>query len=125
VGMTDGDGTFHLAYQNGKWNLVYKISLSRYNLRLLYYIKKELGVGSVNKDNLKGQFVIRDRKKLANVIFPIFDKYSLLTSKLFDYIKLKKAYDILENIHFSKNEKDLFLLELKKEIVPTNYVSNA
>jgi hypothetical protein len=123
--MTDGDGTFHLAYQNGKWNLVYKISLSRYNLRLLYYIKKELGVGSVNKDNLKGQFVIRDRKKLANVIFPIFDKYSLLTSKLFDYIKLKKAYDILENIHFSKNEKDLFLLELKKEIVPTNYVSNA
>src|SRR5687767_4164316 len=123
--MTDGVGTFHLAYQNGKWNLVYKISLSRYNLRLLYYIKKELGVGSVNKDNLKGQFVIRDRKKLANVIFPIFDKYSLLTSKLFDYIKLKKAYDILENIHFSKNEKDLFLLELKKEIVPTNYVSNA
>lgn len=61
--MTDGDGTFHLAYQNGKWNLVYKIALSRYNLRLLYYIKKELGVGSVTRDNLKGQFVIRDRKK--------------------------------------------------------------
>ena len=125
VGITDGDGTFHLAYQNGKWNLVYKISLSRYNLRLLYYIKKELGVGSVNKDNLKGQFVIRDRKKLADFIFPIFDKYPLLTSKLFDYIKLKKAYDILENINLSKNEKDQFLLELKKEIVPTNYVSNA
>ena len=125
VGMTDGDGTFHLAYQNGKWNLVYKISLSRYNLRLLYYIKKELGVGSVNKDNLKGQFVIRDRKNLAKVIFPIFDKYPLLTSKLFDYLKLKKAYDILENINISKNEKDQFLLELKKEIVPTNYVSSA
>ena len=125
VGITDGDGTFHLAYQNGKWNLVYKISLSRYNLRLLYYIKKELGVGSVNKDNLKGQFVIRDRKKLADFIFPIFDKYPLLTSKLFDYIKLKKAYYILENINLSKNEKDQFLLELKKEIVPTNYVSNA
>jgi LAGLIDADG endonuclease len=96
VGMTDGDGT------------LYKISLSRYNLRLLYYIKKELGVGSINRDNLKGQFVIRDRKKLANVIFPVFDKYPLLTSKLFDYIKLKKAYDILENINLSKNEKDQF-----------------
>jgi hypothetical protein len=101
VGMTDGDGRFHLAYQNGKWNLVYKIALSRYNLRLLYYIKKELGVGSVNRDNLKGQFVIRDRKKLANVIFPIFDKYPLLTSKLFDYIQLKKAYDILENKNYN------------------------
>jgi hypothetical protein len=125
VGMTDGDGTFHLAYQNGKWNLVYKIALSRYNLRLLYYIKKELGVGSVTKDNLKGQFVIRDRKKLANVIFPIFDKYPLLTSKLFDYIKLKKAYDILENTNLSKSEKDQFLLELKKDIIPANYISNA
>ena len=125
VGMTDGDGTFHLAYQNGKWNLVYKIALSRYNLRLLYYIKKELGVGSVTRDNLKGQFVIRDRKKLANIIFPIFDKYPLLTSKLFDYIKLKKAYYILENSNLSKNEKDKLLLELKKEIVPPNYTSNA
>ena len=125
VGMTDGDGTFHLAYQNGKWNLVYKIALSRYNLRLLYYIKKELGVGSVTKDNLKGQFVIRDRKKLADVIFPIFDKYPLLTSKLFDYIKLKKAYYILENYNFTKNERDQFLLELKKDIVPANYISNA
>ncbi len=32
VGMIDGYGTFHIAYQNGKWNLVYKIALSRYNL---------------------------------------------------------------------------------------------
>ena len=124
VGVTDGDGTFHLAHQNGKWNLVYKIALSRYNLRLLYYVKKELGIGSVNRDNLKGQFVIRDRKKLANVIFPIFDKYPLLTSKLFDYIKLKKAYNILENTNLSKNEKDQLLLELKKDVVPANYISN-
>lgn len=125
VGMTDGDGTFHLAYQNGKWNLVYKISLSRYNLRALYYIKKELGVGSVSKDNLKGQFVIRDRKKLKEFIFPIFDNYPLLTSKQFEYIKLKKAYHILENTNLSKYEKDKLLLELKKDIIPANYLSNA
>lgn len=31
--------------------LSYKIAQSRYNLRLLYYIKKELGVGSVTKYN--------------------------------------------------------------------------
>jgi hypothetical protein len=123
VGMTDGDGTFHIAYQNNKWNLVYKIALSRYNLRALYYIKKELGVGSVNKDGTKGQFVIRDRKKLSEVIFPIFDKYSLLTSKEFDYIKLKKAYYILENNNFSKCEKDKYLLELKKTTIPADYIS--
>ena len=125
VGMTDGDGTFHIAYQKGKWNLVYKIALSRYNLRALYYIKKQLGVGSISKDNTKGEFRIRDRKKLAQVIFPIFDKYPLLTSKQFDFKKLKKAYSILENINLSKNEKDKFLLNIKQESIPVNYVSNA
>lgn len=125
VGMTDGDGTFHIAYQNGKWNLVYKIGLSRYNLRALYYIKKNLGIGVVRKDNTKGQFVIRDRKKLADVIFPIFDKYPLLTSKQFNYLNLKKAYNILEDENLSKVEKDKYLLEIKKESIPKGYISNA
>ena len=39
VGITDGEGTFGFYKQNGKWILVYKIALSRYNLRCLYYIK--------------------------------------------------------------------------------------
>ena len=125
VGMTDGDGTFHIAYQNEKWNLVYKIALSRYNLRALYYIKKELGIGSVTKDNTKGQFVIRDRKKLAKIIFPIFDKYPLLTSKQFDYVKLKQAYLVLENNNLSKNEKNQRLLQIKETTRPANYKSNA
>jgi len=125
VGMTDGDGTFHIAYQNGKWDLVYKIALSRYNLRALYYIKKQFGIGSVNKDGTKGQFVIRDRKKLANTIFPIFDKYPLLTSKRFDYLKLKKAYDILEDKSLSKEEKDKYLFQIKKENTPIIYISDA
>uniref|UniRef100_UPI0021150B1B hypothetical protein n=1 Tax=Aspergillus sclerotioniger TaxID=319627 RepID=UPI0021150B1B len=125
VGMTDGDGTFHISYQNGKWNLVYKIALSRYNLRALFYIKRQLGVGSITKDNTTGQFVIRDRKKLAQVIFPIFDKYPLLTSKQFNYIKLKKAYDILEDINLSKSEKYKLLFEIKQKTIPINYVSNA
>lgn len=125
VGITDGDGTFHLAYQNGKWNLVYKIAFSRYNLRILFYIKKQLGVGSVTKDNTKGQFFIRDRKKLAEIIFPIFDKYPLLTSKQFDYNKIKKAYYILENTNISRDEKYKLLFEIKKEAIPANYMSNS
>ncbi len=125
VGMTDGDGTFHTSYHNGKWNLVYKISLSRYNLRALYYIKKELGIGTVSKDNTKGQFVIRDRGKLAKVIFPIFDKYPLLTSKQFNYLNLKKAYNILENVDLSKIDKDKELLKIKNECIPKEYISNA
>jgi hypothetical protein len=90
---------------------------------LLYYIKKELGCGSVTKDGTKGQFLIRDRKKLNSIIFPIFDRYPLLTSKSFNYNKLKKAYFILEDNSLTKDEKDKILFQLKNEVLPLNYIS--
>lgn len=123
VGVTDGDGTFTIARQNNKWSLIFKIAQSRYNLRLLYYIKKELGCGSVTKDGTKGQFFIRDRKKLEKVIFPIFDSYPLLTSKMYNYDKLKKAYYILEDQNLTKEEKDKALFLLKKSVLPENYIA--
>jgi len=123
VGMTDGDGTFCIVRQNNKWNLAYKIALSRYNLRTLFYIKTQLGCGSVTKDNTKGQFFIRDRKKLEAVLFPIFDKYHLLTSKQFNYLKFKQAFDILEDVSLTKDEKDQKLFVLKAKPMPENYIS--
>jgi hypothetical protein len=125
VGVTDGDGTFSIVRQNNKWNLAFKITQSRYNLRLLYYIKKELGVGSVTKDSTKAQFFIRDRKKLNEIIFPIFDKYPLLTSKMFNYDKFKQAYSVLEDVNLTKEEKDIKLFELKDRAIPENYISPA
>lgn len=125
VGITDGDGTFFISYQKGKWNLVYKIALSRYNLRLLFYIKKQLGFGSVTKDNKKGQFFIRDRKVIEKIILPIFDKYSLLTSKQFNYIKFKQALCILNDINITTEEKNRKLFSLKNMTIPSNYISTA
>lgn len=125
VGVTDGYGTFSIVRQNNKWNLAFKITQSRYNLRLLYYIKKELGVGSITKDNTKAQFFIRDRKKLNQIIFPIFDKYPLLTSKMFNYDRFKQAYYILENSSLTKDEKDKKLFILKDKTIPQNYIAPA
>ena len=125
VGITDGEGTFGFYYQNGKWILVYKIALSRYNLRALHYIKTNLGIGTITKDNSKRQILIRDRKKLESVIFPIFDKYPLLTSKYFNYIKLKKAFNILNDTNLNKVEKDKLLFALKEETLPQGYISPA
>jgi hypothetical protein len=58
--MTDGEGTFGMYNQNGKWVLTYKISLSIYNIRALYYIKTNLGIGNIIKDGTKAQIAIRD-----------------------------------------------------------------
>ena len=127
VGFTDGDGTFSIAHQNGKWSLAFKLSQHEYNTRLLYFIKSQLGVGSINKET-KTKMVnyrIRDRRKLAEVIFPIFDKYPLLTSKFFYYLKFKEAYKILEDTSLTKAIKDELMLALVKKVPSEGYISPA
>ncbi len=125
VGFTDGDGTFSISHQGDKWGLSFKLAQSRYNLRVLYYVKNQLRVGYITKDNTKGQYFIRDRKVIETVIFPIFDKYPLLTSKHFDYLKFKKAFSILTDSTATKENKNIKLLKLKNSMLPDNYVSPA
>jgi LAGLIDADG endonuclease len=49
-------------------------------------------VGSITKDGTtKVQYIIRDRAVIEKVLIPIFDKYPLLSTKYFDYMKLKKS----------------------------------
>lgn len=127
VGFTDGDGCFSIVKSGGTYRLQFSLSQSEYNLRILYYIKSNLGYGSVSK-SLKqtwGNFRITDRKVLNQVIFPIFDKYPLLTSKHFNYLRFKKAYDILENKNFTTAIKNKMIEELLSEQLPTDYVSPA
>jgi Cytochrome C and Quinol oxidase polypeptide I/LAGLIDADG endonuclease len=129
VGFTDGDGNFHISQQKvgsaTKWGLSYKLAQSAYNLRVLNYIKKELGVGSITKDGTKAQYFIRDRKVIETVLIPIFDKYSLLTTKYFDYVKLKKALLVLNNGSLTKQQKDVELLAIKNFKANNNYISPA
>jgi len=125
VGVTDGDGTFSISKQGNSWNLVFKIGQSSYNLRLLFYIKRMLGVGRVNveKSSDMASFRIRDRKQLAEVIFPILDNFPLLTTKQFYYDRLKKAYSILEDETLSKIERDQRIEDLLLTKPTADYVS--
>lgn len=126
VGVTDGDGSFSIIRQGGdKFNLVFKIGQSPYNLRLLYYIKKQLKAGSVYVEGDNGHYRIRDRKIINQVIFPIFDKYPLLTTKYFNYIKFKEAYQILENKELSREEKITRLEGILNSKPSDTYISPA
>lgn len=127
VGFTDGDGTFSIAYQNQKWSLAFKLSQNEYNMRLLYFIKSQLGVGNINKEAKTNMvnYRIRDRKKLSEVIFPIFDKYPLLTSKYFNYMKFKEAYSILENTILTKAQKDKLMFNLLLKVPSNDFIAPA
>lgn len=126
VGVTDGDGSFHFSKsKDNKWGLYFKIGQSTYNLRLLYYIKKMLGVGQVSISRDMAEFRIRDLNSILLHIIPLFDKYPLLTSKYFNYDLFKQAAMILRNPSYSKEQKDVFLTELKSKVIPTDYFSPA
>jgi len=101
------------------------LAQSSYNFIVLYFIKKQLGVGSVTKDGTKGQFFIRDRIKIETVLLPIFDKYPLLTSKSFDYMKFRKALYVLNDKSLTKQDRNVKLLYLKSYELPSNYRSPA
>lgn len=64
-------------------------------------------------------------KVLSSIIFPIFDKYTLLTSKYFNYIKFKEAYKILNDTSISKDLKDKLIFDLIDSKIPDGYVSPA
>ena len=126
VGFTDGDGTFHFSKsKQNKWGLYFKISQSTYNLRVLYYVKKMLGVGQVSISGNMAEYRIRDLKSILQHIIPIFDKYPLLTSKYFNYDLFKQAALICSNPLLSKEKKDELLTELQSKIRPEEYISPA
>ena len=129
VGITDGAGIFQFSKTNkGVWIFTFKIVQSKTNLRLLYYIKSMLCVGSVSisnsNDNI-AEFRIRKIHHIIQYILPIFDKYPLLTSKHFNYTIFKQAILIMNDSTFTKEQKDIFISKLKSQIIPNDYTSPA
>lgn len=107
---------------------IYQLSQNIYNLRILNFIKKQLGVGSIyiDKKNKMAYFRIRDKKNLEKIIIPVFDNNSLLTSKQYFYLNFKEAFNIYSKAYLTQNEK----IHLIKNIIsktnnkcPDNYIS--
>jgi len=125
VGFTDSVGSFVIYKTSNTYGLGFKIGQNKYNKRILHYIKKNIGVGNISEENYTNmvQYSVYSREKLKKYIIPIFDKYPLLTSKYFSYIKFIEAYKILENINLSYKEKTELIDKLIKLKVDENYFS--
>ena len=116
VGVTEGDGYFSMdQHKNGSWSFTFGIGQGVYNARLLFYIKRVLGYGSVTKSGVgELKFRVRDSKVLKEVIIPIFDSYMLHTSKCYHYELWKEA---LLNPNLRVHNKKLM------ETIPDDYKS--
>jgi len=109
VGFTDGNGCFSV-YANPltqKINLTFKIDQKVINVQVLYYIKRELGVGKVTKPDKQGmcKYVIRDKKLIEKHILPIFENNELKTKKYNNYLRFKKALEIWNDDTLNQTEK--------------------
>lgn len=127
VGFTDGDGSFSVVKQKNSWVLVFKLGQSTYNRRLLHFVKKQLGIGSIyiEKGGKMAHFRIRRLDQINQVILPIFNEYPLLTSKYYNYDQFKKAAGILSQDNLSLTEKDQLISNILSKPSPENYISPA
>ena len=130
AGITDGDGSFSFSKnkkKNSIWNCTFKITQSTYNLRLLYFIKHNLGYGSINNKSGKNmaEFRITDRKTLISLIVPLFTQYPLYSTKHFYFLRWVKALHVLENYNYTTIQKNAFLTKLKSDLPLETYISAA
>jgi LAGLIDADG endonuclease len=121
VGLFEGDGFFSIT-KKGKY-LTYElgIELSIRDVELIYKIKNILGIGVISFRKIKEiemvSLRIRNKDHLKNIIIPIFDKYSMLSNKQYDYLRFKSA--LLSNIIYSKD-----LAEYIRSSKPINSIEN-
>jgi hypothetical protein len=107
IGFTEGDGSF-IVNKNGY--LEFKVTQSSIDAQILFYIKKELGFGSVriqDKNNKTHYFRVRDQKGILKLIH-IFNG-NLLTERKNNQFKLwleafNKAYKM--DIQFIQNDNN-------------------
>jgi ubiquinol-cytochrome c reductase cytochrome b subunit len=103
VGLVEGDGSFSVN-KNGKYvKYEFSIEIHVNDVKLLYQIKSMLGnYGSIvvhkRTNTTIARLKISSKKDLKGIVLPIFDKYSLLTSKQYDYLYFRQC--LLRNIIF-------------------------
>jgi hypothetical protein len=97
AGLVDGDGIFHFRQnQNGSLDFSFKVTQSNYNRKLLAYLKKKLGCGSITSAGKNhSQYRIRNPQMLWEFLVPLLETTQFMTDrKAYEYGQFKKALQI-------------------------------
>lgn len=104
-GFSDGEGYFGFQVQKRPearlgWQIkpIFEIELHRRDLALLEKLQAFFkGAGGITKTKRTTlQYRVTSVEQISNVIIPHFDKYSLITQKLTDYLLFKKVIIMME-----------------------------
>lgn len=100
VGFADAESNFFIKVNLSKKTVqpMFQIGLHIDDLPLLEFIKNTLKVGriSVDSKNSKANWVVSSYKDLIQIILPIFDSFSLNSSKYLNFVLFKEVVVMIE-----------------------------
>lgn len=112
VGLVDGDGCFsvdcHRKSTKPVWNLVFKLSLKKSNMRALTKAKTILGAGEIKCTDKNSDMMtlrIRNRDILEKRVFPIFTRYPLLSDKYYQFVRVREISRLLNDTSLSEHQR--------------------
>lgn len=126
IGFVDGCGTFNIDTNNNiKPYFTFKIIQSINNIKVLYKIKKHLGIGKISIDKVNNNciYTISNIKYLINILLPIFESNYLLTSKYFEYNKFRDCINIYNENSLYNNIDNISEIWNNQNIINHNNIS--
>lgn len=102
-GLTDGESSFYIKSTGSRtFSFRFQICLHKDDLEMLKFIQKTLGMGRIFTSRSQSYYDVTKQEDLAKII-DIFDNFPLNTHKHFNFLDLKKAYEL----YVSSKEKTL------------------
>lgn len=115
IGLIEADGYIGFNHNgNKKWIVTLKVSLSSYNARAVYKLKKIIGHGSISWSNGMVTWKITNKQTMKKWIIPLLEEFNFRGSKYYEMKLLKEAINVMESSK-SKDEKHEILSKLKVE----------
>jgi hypothetical protein len=99
VGFTDAEGNFCIKLNKTRTQLMFQIGLHWDDLPLLTFLKDKLQCGYItqNPKEAKANFVISSQAALQELLIPLFDSFSLNTTKYLDYLAFREVVMLRES----------------------------
>ena len=103
VGLCEAESNFLIRTRKNEkggvsgFEFVFRIALHKDDVKVLEYIKNTLGCGRLNRERDLVIFTISQLNDIETILIPIFEKFSLNTSKYLDYLYFKKAFFMFRN----------------------------
>jgi hypothetical protein len=100
----------------------FRIKLHLDDLKVINYIRDKMNCGNIEISNINNTalFYIRRSKDLNERLFPIFDSFTLNTTKFLDYLVFKEIFTLYKQTRLAQRQRS------EKHLTPEdlNYIDN-